>query len=211
MTRQCGDCQLCCKLLPVQELGKLANQKCQHQKFGVGCAIYHRCPRSCRLWSCQWLIGGEHTEMLRRPDRGRYVVDIIPEFVTLSPHDGRPPQQAPVVQVWLDPRYPDAWRDPGLLAYLDERAKQGFAALLRTSSHQAACLVAPRLTGKPDWTLMPSATCEAQHSAAEIVDTLAKHGLGFDVKLELTPEDIMDATVRIMERRTEAVKSKGTA
>lgn len=201
MTRKCGDCQLCCKLLPVKELGKLANQKCQHQKFGVGCAIYHRCPRSCRLRSCQWLIGGEHTETLRRPDRGRYVVDIIPEYVTLRPHDGGPPQNAPVVQVWLDPRYPDAWRDPGLLAYLDQRSKQDFAALLRTSSHQASVLVPPRLSGQAEWILCESAMCEVEHSAAEVVDALAKHGLGFDVKLDLTPEDIMDAMARSAERQ----------
>ena len=204
MTRKCGDCQFCCKLLPVKELGKLANQKCQHQKFGVGCAIYHRCPRSCRLWSCQWLIGGEHTETLRRPDRGRYVVDIIPEYVTLRPHDGGPKQQAPVVQVWLDPRYPDAWRDPGLLAYLDQRSKQGFAALLRTSSHQASVLIPPRLSGQAEWILRSSAMCEVEHSAAEVVDALAKHGLASDVKLDLTPEDIMDAMTRIAERQNTA-------
>jgi hypothetical protein len=200
MTRQCGDCQLCCKLLPVQELGKLANQKCRHQKFGVGCAIYTRCPRSCRLWSCQWLIGGEHTETLRRPDRGRYVIDIIPEFITVRPHDGSSETRVPVVQVWLDPRFPNAWRDAGLLAYLDQRSQQGFAALIRTSSHQASVLWPPRLTGEQEWKLMPSAMCEAQHSADEIVDTLAKRGLGFDVKLELTAQDIAEAMLRRMAR-----------
>jgi hypothetical protein len=139
MTRKCGDCQLCCKLLPVVELGKLANQKCQHQKFGVGCAIYHRCPRSCRLWSCQWLLGGDGTETLRRPDRGHYVVDIIPEFIRVQPHDGSPEAQVPVVQVWLDPRYPDAWQDAGLLAY---RSGNAVAPRFRGPAPQ-------RLTGRP--------------------------------------------------------------
>lgn len=200
MTRKCGDCQLCCKLLPVQELGKPANQKCQHQKFGVGCAIYQRCPRSCRLWSCQWLMGGEHTDTLRRPDRGRYVIDIIPEFITVRHHDGGPETKVPVVQVWLDPKYPDAWRDPGLLAYLDQRARQGFAALVRTSSHQASVLWPPRLTGEREWKIMNSAMCEAEHSADKIVDVLEKRGLGFDVELELTAQDIAEAMMRRMAR-----------
>jgi hypothetical protein len=29
---------------------------------------------------------------------------------------------------------------------------------------------------------------EEQHSAGEVIDTLAKHGLGFDVELEMTPD-----------------------
>ena len=40
--RTCGNRQLCCRLLPVRELAKGANVRCQHQKFGVGCAVYHR-------------------------------------------------------------------------------------------------------------------------------------------------------------------------
>jgi hypothetical protein len=187
MTRKCGDCQLCCKLLPVVELGKLANQKCQHQKFGVGCAIYHRCPRSCRLWSCQWLMGGDGTETLRRPDRGHYVVDIIPEFIRVQPHDGSPEAQVPVVQVWLDPRYPDAWQDAGLLAYLEMRSRQGFAALLRNGSREGRVLIPPRMNSEGVWKISTSTMAEEQHSAAEVIDTLAKHGLGFDVELEVTP------------------------
>jgi len=71
---------------------------------------------------------------------------------------------------------------------------------LRTSSHQAAVLWPPRITGEQEWKLMASAACEAQHSADEIVDTLAKRGLGFDVALELTPQDIAGAMMRRMAR-----------
>lgn len=181
MTRKCGDCQMCCKLLPVKELGKLANQKCQHQKFGVGCAIYHRCPRSCRLWSCQWLAGGEHSETLRRPDRGRYVVDILPEFIRVQPHDGSPETQVPVVQIWLDPKYPDAWQDTGLLTYLGERAKQGFATLLRTGSRNAAVLIPPSMNNEGVWKIVASGMGEEEHRADEIVNALANNGIGLSV------------------------------
>jgi hypothetical protein len=37
MTRQCGDCQLCCKLLPVPPLQKAAGVACRFQKFHKGC------------------------------------------------------------------------------------------------------------------------------------------------------------------------------
>jgi hypothetical protein len=36
MTRQCGDCQLCCKLLPVPPLQKAAGVACRFQKFHKG-------------------------------------------------------------------------------------------------------------------------------------------------------------------------------
>ena len=53
---------------------------------------------------------------------------------------------------------------------------------------------------------MPSQICEVEHTADEIVDTLAKHGLGFDVKLALTPRDIADAIARMAARQSPNVK-----
>jgi hypothetical protein len=57
MRRECGDCQLCCRLLQVPPLGKKAGQRCQYQKFGKGCAVYHtaKMPPECRLWNCRWI------------------------------------------------------------------------------------------------------------------------------------------------------------
>lgn len=42
MKRQCGDSQLCCKLLPVPPLQKAAGASCRFQKFHKGCTVYHR-------------------------------------------------------------------------------------------------------------------------------------------------------------------------
>jgi len=35
MNRTCGGCTLCCKLLPVRELKKPANTRCQHQRAEI--------------------------------------------------------------------------------------------------------------------------------------------------------------------------------
>lgn len=164
MSRKCGDCQLCCKLLPVREIDKLAGQKCQHQKFGKGCDIYERCPPSCRLWSCAWLTG----EFVgRRPDRSGYVIDIMPDYITLRPHDGAPEKRVPVRQVWIDPGRPDAWKDPELLMHLGETS-----ALLRYNSSRADVLVSPALSGLDSWFLHDASTEEAEHSAAQISEVL---------------------------------------
>ena len=79
MKRQCGDCQLCCKLLPVPPLGKKANERCQHQKFGKGCAVCstkRALPPECALWNCRWIIPVT-TPPMPRPDRSHYVIDVM--------------------------------------------------------------------------------------------------------------------------------------
>lgn len=146
MNRQCGDCQLCCKLLPVVGLTK-AGVRCQHQRHGKGCMIYSRRPMPCRLWSCRWLNAGR-TEPLRRPDRSHYVIDVMPDVVTLEPHDGSPTTNIQVIQVWVDPDYPDAHRDPELRAYLEGLAQ---AALVRFDSQRAIMLFPPALSSDRGW------------------------------------------------------------
>lgn len=47
---ECGDCTLCCLLLPVPEIKKPANILC---KYCDGqCSIYDRRPEECKLFNC---------------------------------------------------------------------------------------------------------------------------------------------------------------
>ena len=108
MTRQCGSCTLCCKLLPVRDnlvgIDKDAGVRCRHQSSSKGCKVYHKpwdFPVACGMWSCRWLVDPE-TEGLRRPDRSHYVVDIIPDEIIAEDTD-RPEigqHRFPVIQVW---------------------------------------------------------------------------------------------------------------
>jgi hypothetical protein len=50
MDRQCGDCQLCCKLLPVRTLGKAAGQRCKHQRHHKGLAESGLSPYMLPVW-----------------------------------------------------------------------------------------------------------------------------------------------------------------
>src|SRR5580698_1258587 len=76
--RTCGDCTLCCKLVPVREgviingknvagLNKGANEKCPYQTHKC-CTVYDRRPVACRMWNCRWLVADDTTD-LSRPDR----------------------------------------------------------------------------------------------------------------------------------------------
>jgi hypothetical protein len=145
--RQCGDCQLCCKLLPVPEIGKLANTRCRHQRTGKGCALYHTpsLPGSCRLWSCQWLLGDYPGQ---RPDRVHYVVDCMPDYITVRDNATADERHIPVVQVWVDPGYRDAHRELGLRRWLDE-TKQ--VAIVRYNNRDGFILFPPSTAGDGQW------------------------------------------------------------
>ena len=61
--RNCGDCQLCCKLVPTKEINKPANTRCKHQKVGKGCGIYAQRPFSCMVWNCRWLVNDDTADL----------------------------------------------------------------------------------------------------------------------------------------------------
>jgi hypothetical protein len=154
--RKCGDCTLCCRLLPVLELKKIGGQRCKHQRHGKGCTVYHQpkrgFPPACALWSCVWLSDPDAAGGMRRPDRTHYVVDIMPDFVVLKYDHGHDDHRVNVVQVWVDPAYPEAHRDPALRAYLAMRGEEdGMAALIRYSETEAWVLFPPALTPDGKW------------------------------------------------------------
>ena len=56
MTRSCGACSLCCKVIGIAALDKPAGQWCGHVADGVGCAIHDRSPEECRRFFCSWIM-----------------------------------------------------------------------------------------------------------------------------------------------------------
>jgi hypothetical protein len=187
MKRQCGDCQLCCRLLAVKALGKPHHTRCKHQKFHKGCGVYNTAamPPECRLWSCRWVLGDD-TGDLPRPDRSHYVIDVMPDFITLQDNQTGQQQAIPVVQIWVDPAHPLAHRDPALRAYLLRRGQEGIAALVRFENKRTAMLFPPNMIGEgtppagwlhdDGWIEVPSdspnAKAEPEHSFADKVNAL---------------------------------------
>jgi hypothetical protein len=161
--------------VPVKEIGKPGGKRCEHQRHGRGCAIYGKPerPPSCSLWSCRWLCQPEETAAMSRPDRAHYVVDLVPDFVVLN---SAPPSNEKiniqVVQIWLDPKHPEAWREPALLAYLERQGKKGVAALMRLGEAEAFAVFPPSMAADGGWHEMYSAVTLAPHTLAEVVETL---------------------------------------
>ena len=75
MARECGECTLCCTLLPVPVLEKPANTDCVNCKGG--CTIYETRPMPCRTYHCEWLKGEFPEEM--RPDKTHVVFEAMSE------------------------------------------------------------------------------------------------------------------------------------
>lgn len=171
--RRCGDCQLCCKLLPVKELGKGAGERCRHQRHHKGCGVYNtrQMPRSCKLWNCRWLVNDDTAE-LSRPDRSHYVIDVLPDFVTLRDDATGISNAIEVVQIWVDPSYPDAHRAPALRAYLERRAEEGKAGIVRWDDTRAVVIFPPALSQNGRWNEVESNLRTKDHSLEEIAQAL---------------------------------------
>jgi hypothetical protein len=133
-----------------------------------GCAVYRRpgFPPECHIWSCRWLLQEPGTENLHRPDRAHYCLDVLPDYVTLVDPKSDEPIAVEVVQVWCDPGYPDAHRDPALRAWLDAKR---MPALVRYDERKALHLFPPSCSDDHRWHEITDTTSpERQHSPAQI-------------------------------------------
>lgn len=108
--RQCGDCGLCCKLLAVDEIEKLAHKWCVHFVPGAGCGIYEGRPQACSTFQCIWLrqtdLGADW-----KPNRAHFVMYL----------DTR--QKQLVVNV--DPVHANVWRKEPYLSEFRLWARRG--------------------------------------------------------------------------------------
>jgi hypothetical protein len=173
--RQCGECTLCCKLLPIPTIGKAAGVACEHQ-CSKGCRIYDARPHDCRRWSCLWLMGG--AGKIGRPDHSHVVVDMQMDHITVGQNEKADEGIIDVVQIWVHPRHRDAWRAPPVLEYLDKLGTRNVAAIIRYSPYDAVCVFPPSMTGG-GWTVKTgNIVPEEQHHAQlfEIMTKLEEQG-----------------------------------
>jgi hypothetical protein len=151
--RQCGDCQLCCRLLPTEEIGKPENQRCPHQKSYCGCKIYPRRPISCQLWSCRWLVDDDMGDQ-PRPDRSHIVVDMMPDVIRKKNNVTGEVETVPVIVLWVDPQHKDAFKSPTFLRYVE---RQKMPVLVRYGAiANGGVLFPPATTGQADVKWHPS-------------------------------------------------------
>lgn len=180
--RKCGDCQLCCKLLPITELGKPCGTKCSNQKFGVGCKVHgtYSQPQSCKLWNCWWVMNPALN--LPRPDRAGYMIDTATDFIVFG-EDAHTGKRIPALQVWADPARPDAWR--GALNWIRNAIlPKDACAVVRFGAQRAIVIVPPKLSGTGEWAEVDTSRMMNPVTAATVRQKMLK-----DAVEEATPKE----------------------
>jgi hypothetical protein len=111
MTRECGDCTLCCKLLVIPELGKRANLWCPHCEQSMGCLIHEELifPNSCKEFDCLWKQGYGTEDM--KPSKSKVVMGCTTDGVNLV--------------LYVDTTRPNAWETPKFNTIIKEFFKIG--------------------------------------------------------------------------------------
>jgi hypothetical protein len=84
---------------------------------------------------------------LKRPDKGGYIVDLVPDTINLEMGDGEiiPIE---VCQIWTASNRPSAHNAPELRSFLAYLGQYAIAALVRRNSSDAFVLYPPAITGK---------------------------------------------------------------
>lgn len=115
VTKSCGDCGLCCKLLGVDAIDKKNGQWCGHfRKGGAGCGIYETRPNACRTFVCLWLTS-DNLDDAWKPNRSKLIL--------------YPDESGRRLNVVVDPADPLAWkREPYYrrIKAMSVRAEDGF-------------------------------------------------------------------------------------
>lgn len=196
--RKCGDCQLCCKLMPTEEIGKPANERCKHQ-CRSGCRIYARKPMSCTLWNCRWLVDDDTADQ-PRPDRSHIVIDMMPDVIRMTHDDGRPPETLPVIVAWIDPAYRDAWQSEAFARYV---ARQKVPVLLRYGSAAGGGVLFP-----PICTGLDKVVWHSSQLGSDMPTTLREKAEAIGATMSETPDPadgVTAVTIRMPDGTTKTV------
>jgi hypothetical protein len=107
------------------------------------------------------------------------VVDIVPDYLTART-PGRPDVPLPVIQIWVDPHYPEAHREPRLRKWLEAMSREGWAALVRFDPQEAMMLIPPIMSDQGRWEELGGASMTvdpATHKAEDIAAKLNAAGI----------------------------------
>lgn len=141
MTKTCGGCTLCCKVMALtgEELQKPRGLVCHHLIAEKGCGIYDTRPYECRAFKCQWLTEDWlHWPEEMRPDRCHVM------FYSAMDNKG--------LVADCDPDQPGSWRNPYVLRALIYVLKTEGAVYVRSGETEVAITAPPAEV--PDATVM---------------------------------------------------------
>ena len=121
---------MCCKLPLIKELEKPSGRWCPHAAIGKGCGIYQDRPPVCREFLCQWMLEpGLGPEW--KPEKAKFILY-------------RDREKEEILNVAVDPAFPDAWTKPPFHAAIKnwvlEGAERGRLVMVRIGTRWIAVL-----------------------------------------------------------------------
>jgi len=85
---KCGECTLCCELLPVHFLDKPPLEKCKFAVECQGCSIYKDRPEECSSFDCMYFQSEKISEELR-PDKCHVIFEKLTYKLVLGTKDSK--------------------------------------------------------------------------------------------------------------------------
>jgi hypothetical protein len=96
----------------------------------------------------------------------------VSDYITAQDNETGEDRHIQVVQIWIDPKHPEAHRDPALRRYVERRANEGTAALVRFDERKATVLFAPAFSVDGQWHEIDTGISEQQHEIEDVVRAL---------------------------------------
>ena len=125
--RECGECSLCCKVIPIykksisageEDVSKPADEWCKHCRPGCGgCSIYPNRPKICRGFACNWLIDISVPEYWR-PTESKIVM-----------HFRKGEDDKIIFNICVDTEFPNAWRQEPYYSDILKFSRKGLEEL----------------------------------------------------------------------------------
>jgi hypothetical protein len=97
----------------------------------------------------------------------------MPDFITLVYDETGALTNVEVVQIWVDPSYPDAHRDPALRAYIERRGEEGIAGIVRYSELRAITIFPPSMSKDGEWHEVTHGQVKPERTALERFEGIA--------------------------------------
>lgn len=111
---ECGNCTLCCELLPIVELNKPESTLCGYCTSNKGCNIYNTRPQSCIDFKCLYNLSDE-MDIELRPDNTDVIFEKITEDIYLG---------------LVNPKNLIAWKSKVVQDYIDTLYNRGISVVI---------------------------------------------------------------------------------
>ena len=117
---KCGDCTLCCDVLPIGEIEKPESVLCGHCILKKGCNIYKDRPEACKNFDCMY-IESDDMKIELRPDNCNVIFEKVTDNICLA------------ISHYNEP---NAFEKPIVLEYIKELNDKGFSVISTSFTHK---------------------------------------------------------------------------